>query len=232
MFFNDALDDLPDRVPTDPQQARDRGLGHLLRQPRHDILEVAGVVRVSPGPWHDLQANTAVRAAQTAQLALDHAAGATEIQVAPALAPMVVDLKMGAGLPAARAHPPTASEPHGHDHPLAGEAHVDDRRSGKAQQPVECRGDAHVVLLARSLAVTASSLHRGRLRVAEQLRNLREPPDSAETQQAHDEHGLSGRYFTPKRRGDPPFVGSRPCSTAMCSSSARRAADAPTPLSL
>ena len=72
---DDALHDLPDRVPGDPQQPGDRGLGHLLGKPRHDVLEVARVVGVGPGPRHRLQVHAAVWAAQAAQLALDHTAG-------------------------------------------------------------------------------------------------------------------------------------------------------------
>jgi hypothetical protein len=61
---DDALDDLPDGVPADPQQPRDRCLGHLLRQPRHDVFEVARVVSFGRGPRHRLQAHAAGRAAQ------------------------------------------------------------------------------------------------------------------------------------------------------------------------
>ena len=148
---DDALDDPPDRVPADPQQPGDRRLGHLLRQPRDDVFEVARVVRAGPRPRDRLELHAAVRAAQPAQLALDHAPARAEIQMAPALDAPVVDLQMPAGLPAARAHPPPAPQPDGHDHPLGAEADVDDRRAGQAQQPVECRGDAHVVLLAGRL---------------------------------------------------------------------------------
>jgi hypothetical protein len=44
-----------------------------------------------------------------------------------------MDLKVLAGLSAARADPSPPAERHGHDHPLIGEADVDDRRAGKAQ---------------------------------------------------------------------------------------------------
>ncbi len=57
---HDALYDLPDGVPGDPQQAGDRLLGHLLRQPRHHILEVARVARAGPGPGHRLKARATV----------------------------------------------------------------------------------------------------------------------------------------------------------------------------
>jgi hypothetical protein len=63
---DDALDDPTDRVPPDPQQASDRGLGHLLREPRDDVLEVARVMSVRPCPRHRLQMHTAVRAAPSA----------------------------------------------------------------------------------------------------------------------------------------------------------------------
>src|SRR5215213_13922 len=39
MIGGHALDDPPDRVPADPQKPADRGLGHLLRQPRDDRSE-------------------------------------------------------------------------------------------------------------------------------------------------------------------------------------------------
>src|SRR5438132_88862 len=74
LLLNDALDDLTDGVPGDPQESGDRGLGHLLGEPRDYVLEVARVMGAGPGPRHRLQVNAAVSAAQAAQLALDHAA--------------------------------------------------------------------------------------------------------------------------------------------------------------
>ena len=59
-----ALNDVPDGVPADPQHAGDRRLRHLLREPGHDILEVACVLGTRPCPRHRLQVNAAVRAAQ------------------------------------------------------------------------------------------------------------------------------------------------------------------------
>jgi hypothetical protein len=47
---DDALHDLSDRVPPDLEQASDRGLGHLLRQPRHHILEVRPGGPTAPPP--------------------------------------------------------------------------------------------------------------------------------------------------------------------------------------
>ena len=72
---DDALDDLPDGVPRDPQQPGDRLLGHLLRKPGDDVFEVAGVACAGPGPRHGLEVRAAVAAAQPAQLALDRRSG-------------------------------------------------------------------------------------------------------------------------------------------------------------
>ena len=64
---DDALDDLADRPPADPQQSRDRRPRHLLRQPRHDVLEVARVMRARPRPRHRLHPDAAVSAPQPPQ---------------------------------------------------------------------------------------------------------------------------------------------------------------------
>ena len=147
----DALDDPPDGVPADPEQPRDRGLGHLLRQPRNDVLQVARVMGARPGPRHRLHAHSAGLTAQQPQLALDHAAVGAEVEVAPALDATVVNLELPAGLPAARTDAPTPAQPDGHDHPLGTEADVDDGRPRETEQPLECGGDAHVALLAEPL---------------------------------------------------------------------------------
>jgi hypothetical protein len=63
----------------------------------------------------------AVRATKAAQTALDHAPAGTKVEVAPALDPAIVDLQAPAGLATDRAHPPPATQAHGHDHPLGGE---------------------------------------------------------------------------------------------------------------
>ena len=141
---DDALHDPPDRVPGDPQQPGERSLGHLLRKPRNDVLEVAGVGRIGPRPRHGLVAHTAVPTPQPPQLALDYAAARAEIEVTPALHSPAVDA--AAELAAARADTPPPPQTDGHDHPLGAETNIDHRRPGQAEHPVECARDAHVAL--------------------------------------------------------------------------------------
>jgi hypothetical protein len=149
---DDALDDLTDRAPADAQQPRDRRLGHLLRQPRDDVLEVARVMRPRPRPRHRLQPDTAVAATQQPQLALDHAAAGAEIEVPPALDTATMDLQP-AGLTALGADAPAPPQAHGHDHPLRAERDVRHAGAGQAQQALECGGDAHVALPCEPLAI-------------------------------------------------------------------------------
>src|SRR4051794_8117906 len=200
----DALDDRADGPPPDPEQPRDRREGHLLRQPRDGVFEVARVRRPGPSPRHRLQADPATAAAQPAQLALDDAASATQIKVTPTLDAPIVDLKLAAGLPALRANPPAPPQTNGHDHPLGAEADIDHGRPGQTKQPVECAGDAHVALLCEPLTFKqrAASL-RGRRRVDRHPRNLRELLDSPPTAQPRPGPRRSGRYFPPRSTGDP-----------------------------
>ena len=203
---DDALDDPPDRVPGDPQQAGDRGLRHLLREPRDDIFEVARVARPRPRPRDRLELRAAVRAPHAAQLALDEAATRAEIEVTPALVAAVVRVHSPPGLPAARAHPSAPAQPDGHDHPLNAEADVDHRRAGQAQQSVECRGDAHVVLLAGRL--TSNSQQPAPGAGGASLRSA-QPPKTSRRPRTRPRAGTSpssARYFTTERRGDPPIL--------------------------
>ena len=98
---DDPLDDPPDGVPADLQKPADRVLGHLLRQPRDEVLEVTGVMRTRASPWHRLGPHPAVRAPHPAQLALDVAAGGAEIQVPPTFHPTVVNVAGELPAPAA-----------------------------------------------------------------------------------------------------------------------------------
>src|SRR5215217_8510187 len=64
-----------------------------------------------------------------------------------------MDLKLPAGLPAARADPPATAQADGHDHPLGAERDVRHSSAGQAQQALECGGDAHVALPCEPLAI-------------------------------------------------------------------------------
>jgi hypothetical protein len=92
LVCDDAGDDLPDGAPADAQQPGDLCLGHLLGQPRDDVLEVAGVMSIGSRPRDGLQLDPACRAAQAAQLTLDDAAAGAEIEMTPALDATTVDL--------------------------------------------------------------------------------------------------------------------------------------------
>ena len=157
LVSDDALEDLADRPPADPHQPGQRRLGHLLRQERHDVLEVARVGGPGARPRHRLEQIAATRTAQAPQLALDKAARGAEIEMPPALHAPVLDLQ--ADRAAARAHPSPAAQADRHDHPLPAERHILNRRPRKPEHPVKCRGDPHVVLLRRPRTLrTASSL--------------------------------------------------------------------------
>jgi hypothetical protein len=106
-------------------------------------------VRARSGPRHGLQPHAAVPAAQQPQLALDPAAAYAQIEVPPALDAAVMDVQpAGLGRKAeqtrrrrrSRAVTTTPS-------PVKLTTITD--APGQAEQPLECRGDAHVALLAR-----------------------------------------------------------------------------------
>lgn len=132
--------------------------------------------------------------------------GTAEVQVSPALHAPVVDLKMGARLPAARADPPgapeltvtiTPSEP---------------KLTSMTDAPgsPSSRFNAVLTRTSSSFASRRSSSNqqlaeiRGRLRVPQRPRNSREGPDPAKSQQACDERGFSGRHFTPQNGEESP----------------------------
>jgi hypothetical protein len=144
---DDARDDRADRVPRDPEQPGDRRLGHLLREERHEVLEVARVAGPGARPRHRLKPRPAAcRTPKAAQLALNPAAAGAEVEMPPALDAAVVD-RQSADLAAARAHAPTSPQPDRDDHALARERDTDHRSARQAKHPVECGADAHVALL-------------------------------------------------------------------------------------
>ena len=146
---DDASEDIPDRSPPDPHQLGQRRLGHLLRQERDDVLEVARVRRPGPRPRHLLVHIAAARAVHASEHALDLAPQPPEIEMPPTLRPVLLDRQPAR--PAARADRPLAPQGDGHDHCLTAERDVLHGRSRKSQHPIECGGDSHVALLRRPL---------------------------------------------------------------------------------
>jgi hypothetical protein len=104
--------DLPDRPPADPQQLRQKGLHYVLGEERRHMLEIARARSSSSGPRHRVDQIAAARAAKPPQFPLDHGRGRAQVKMP--LAP-VLDIQP---VPHARiAHPPSAPQPDGHDHP-------------------------------------------------------------------------------------------------------------------
>lgn len=101
-----------------------------------------------------------------------------------------------ADLTADRTGRPPATQRHAHHDALAGKQNIDDAGAPQRQQTVECGGDAHVVLLGRSLSsLTPSSLsERAVVRVPQRLNRLqqhhrgRKPLQLAALQASADPH--------------------------------------------
>lgn len=70
LLSDDPLEDVAEGQPADPHQLGDLRLAHLLRQPRREILEIAGVPRARPRPRHRLVHLAAAGAIQPSEPAL------------------------------------------------------------------------------------------------------------------------------------------------------------------
>jgi hypothetical protein len=156
---DDALDDPPDRRPVDPHQRGDRRLRHLLGQERDHVLEVARVTSARPRERDRLHAHAAVGAAHPPQLALDEAARAAEVEMAPAACVGLVGRPHQ--LAAAAADPPAPTKPDPHDHPTPLERNAGHRRPRQLEHPVECRSDAHAHPPPSSLTSNSQQACRG-----------------------------------------------------------------------
>ena len=101
---------------------------------------------------------------------------------------------------AGRADPSPAPQPDSHDHPLGAKADVDDRGARETQQTVQCRGDAHVVLLRKPLTFKQpAACAEGGGRVICVLRNLQTNP----TRRTARSRGPSHADVTTNPREDP-----------------------------
>src|SRR5487761_662020 len=199
---DDAGEDLPDRSPPDPHQLGQRRLGHLLRQERDDILEVARVRRARARPRHLLVHIAAARAVHASEHALDLAPQPPEIEMPPTLGPVLLDRQPTR--PAARADRSLAPQPDGHDHSLAAERDVLHRRSRKPQHPIECGGDSHVALLRRPLNFEHPAACRRRAAAG---RSVRAQPARATTPRRNQAQRAHPRKrdprLTPRWTGEP-----------------------------
>jgi hypothetical protein len=73
----------PDRAPRHPTEPRDRGLVGAGRQPRHQVIEVAGQMRARAGERDRLGDDTVDRATQPTELRVDPDPPHPHIEVAP-----------------------------------------------------------------------------------------------------------------------------------------------------
>jgi hypothetical protein len=78
------LADRADRAPRDADEAGDRGLVGLGHQPRHQVLDVAGVAGPVSGEWHALHQQPVLGAPKPPAPQHDPADPATHVQLASA----------------------------------------------------------------------------------------------------------------------------------------------------
>ena len=114
---DDARDDRADRAPADPQQPRDRREGHLLRQPR-DRRPRSRACACAPGRAHGTGSSRTPQSRQRSS----RSSHSIQQRLAPRsrcrqrLTRRSWISQLAAGLAAARADPPAAPQPDGHDH--------------------------------------------------------------------------------------------------------------------
>ena len=131
-----------DRLPGAAQQSGERGLVHPLRQPGHDVFEVAGEPRPRPGPGHLLGDHPcAASTHQPADLAAQEHLARAQVQAPPAPPRAVVDRP---GRPATRAAQPLRAAGQVDHDPLRREGHGGDVGTGDREHLVECSCGAHM----------------------------------------------------------------------------------------
>ena len=79
----DTLDDPTDRLPVDPHQRAGRRLIHARRQPRHEIVEVAGEPRTVPSERHSLDMHPVLGACKPPQRRADLQPPDPQVQMPP-----------------------------------------------------------------------------------------------------------------------------------------------------
>ena len=142
-FVADALDDPPDRLPVDPRQPAGRRLVGLRRQPRDEILEVAGKARAVTSERDALDVHAMLRTAQPPQPDVNLQAPTAEIQMPPDRVVMLLVLTMARGVRALRAMKATTTQRDPHANPIGLKADRTDPHTGQIEQTTECARDAH-----------------------------------------------------------------------------------------
>lgn len=138
-----ALDDPPHGRPVDPHQPTGRRLIGLGRQPRHQVVEVAGEPGQRPRERNRLDADPVLRAAQPSQPAADHQPPHPEIQMPPTGVVIQRVLAMQSREGAFRTGQPPTTQRDRHQHPIGLELDPPDPYPGQTQQARECGTDAH-----------------------------------------------------------------------------------------
>lgn len=139
----DALDDSADRVPDDPGQPAGRGLVGLRRQPRDQVLEIAGEPGAVTGERDALHQRTVLGATEPPQPGVHLQAPAAEIQVPPDRVVMLLVLAIARGVRALRAiKAPTTQRDRHHD-PAGLKADRPNPHPRQVKQAEECSADAH-----------------------------------------------------------------------------------------
>ena len=155
-----AGDDPPDGVPVDPRQPLDRGLLGPGRQPRDELLEIAGEPARVSGERNALDPDAVLRALQAAKLGAELEPPDAEVQVAPGRLDPLTVVPVRRGEIAQWAAQPPAPQRHPHHDPVGLEPHPTHPDPIQAQQARESRVDAHRRPPCKPLdPLTASSLH-------------------------------------------------------------------------
>ncbi len=138
----DTLDDPPDRLPVDPRQPAGRGLVGLRRQPRDQVLEVAGEPRAVAGERDALHVRAVLGAAHPPEPGVNLQPPAPEIEMAPDRVVMLPALPMARGVRALRAMQATPAQRDRHDDSIRLEADRADphpRQANRRENAVETR---------------------------------------------------------------------------------------------
>jgi hypothetical protein len=139
----EVRDDLPDGVPVDPEQPLDRRLFCPRRQPRDELLEVAGQPAGVAGERDALDPDPVLRALQPAQPGAELQPPDPEIEVAPDRLDLLAVMPVRRGELAQRAPRPPTAQRDPHHHPVGIELHPAHPDPVQAQQAREFRVDAH-----------------------------------------------------------------------------------------